>query len=140
MAYGGNSPNPNPADDDHQPAQIYQDDDIRVEYHPNSGCGTNISKVDEYRRSVPGCDATLEPEPWAPFRTREDFEFTELVLEAGMKKGQVKALIKLFNKCIKGEGSFTIPKYKVMADTLELASNRLAKVHQIILAHGNISD
>ena len=140
MTYGGNSPDLNPTNNDHQPAQIYQDDDIRVEYHPNSGRCTNISKIDEYRQSVPGGKATLEPEPWAPFRTREDFEFTELVLDAGMKKGQVKALIKLFHKCIEGEGSFTIPKYKDMEDTLKLASNRLAKVQQMVLTHGYISN
>ena len=80
-------------------------------------------------------DATFEPEPWAPFRTREDFEFAELALETGMTRGQVNAMIKLFHKCIEEGGSFTIKNHKDMADTFEKASNRLAKVWQLIAAH-----
>ena len=111
----------------HHQAQDYRSDDIRIEYHPNSGRRTDTSRVNEYRQPLKG-DATFEPEPWAPFRTREDLEFAELALEAGMTRGQVNAMIKLFHKCIKGDGSFTISNHKDMADTFEKASNRLAKV------------
>ena len=116
-------------DGHHCPAPAHQDGDIKVEYHPTSGRGTNIFKADEYRQSVPDAGATSEPEPWAPFRTREDFEFAEIALKTGMTRGQVNAMIKLFHRCIEGgEGSFTLLNHKDMADTLELASNRLAKV------------
>jgi len=128
MAHDSKTSDPDPMSDGHHSAQIYQDGDIQVEYHPNSGCSTNIFGVNEYRQLIPDGNSTLEPEPWAPFRTREDFEFSEIALETGMTKGQVNAIIKLFHKCIKGEGTFTISSHKDMADTFKLASNRLAKV------------
>ena len=128
MDYSDNGPDLGSTGSDSHPTPTHKDGDIRVEYHPNSGRCTDTFKPDEYRQSVPDCNATSEPEPWAPFRTREDFEFAEMVLEAGMTRGQVKALIKLFHKCLKKEGSFTISKYKEMEETFKVASNRLAKV------------
>jgi len=128
MGHSDDSPDPGPTDNSNHPAQTHQDSDIRVEYHPSSGRQTGTFKPNEYHQSVPDCNTTSEPEPWAPFRTREDFEFAEMVLEAGMTRGQVKALIKLFHKCIKNEGSFTISKYKDLEKTFKVASNRLAKV------------
>ena len=128
IGYSDDSPNLDPTNDTHHPVRAYQDNDIRVEYHPNSGRNTDHFKVDKYRRSIPNTRTTLEPEPWAPFRTREDFEFAEIALETGMTRGQVNALIKLFHKCIKREGSFTLANHKDMVDTLKVASNRLAKV------------
>jgi len=131
----GYGDDPDPTSDTSHPAQTYQDDDIRVEYHPGSGRSTDHFKVDEYRQSVPDAGTIPEPEPWAPFRSREDFEFTEIALETGMTRGQTDALIKLFHRCIgQGEGNFTLVNHKDMADTLEIASNRLAKVRQIVPA------
>ena len=105
------------------------DNDIRIEYHPNSGRQADVFKLDEYHQSATAANTTVDPEPWAPFQTREDFEFAEIALETGMTRGQVNALIKLFHKCInKGEGSFTISSHKDMADKFKVASNRLTKV------------
>ncbi|KAF9784401.1 hypothetical protein BJ322DRAFT_1194914 [Thelephora terrestris] len=114
-------------DSSHQ-THTYVDDDIRVEYHPNSGRQTEVFKLDEYRQPTTAASTTADPEPWAPFRTREDFEFAEIALETGMTRGQVDALIKLFHRCInKGQGSFTISNHKDMADTFKIAANRLTK-------------
>ena len=117
----------------------YMDNDIRVEYHPNSGRQADVFKLNEYRQSVTATNTTVDPEPWAPFQTREDFEFAEIALETGMTRGQVDALIKLFHKCIKkGEGSFTISKHKDMADKFKIAANRLTKVLSKIYGYSNI--
>lgn len=111
------------------PAQGHHDGDIQVEYHPNSGHGTKIFQPDEYYKPVQNADTAVEPEPWAPFRTREDFEFAEIALETGMTRKQMDAMIKLFHKCIEiGEGGFTISGHKDMEDTLKVAANRLTKV------------
>jgi hypothetical protein len=110
------------------PTQDYKDDDIQVEYHPASGRPINILKLDDYRKSASQADVVEESEPWAPFRTREDFEFAELMLDSNLSKGQIDALVKLFHKCIKGDGKFTISSHKNMSDTFNIASNRLTKV------------
>ena len=128
MGHVDDGPSTGTTDNSH-PAQTYQDGDIRVEYHPNSGRATDFFKIDEYRQSVPDTGATSEPKPWAPFQTREDFEFAEIALETGMTRAQTDAMIKLFHRCIKeGEGSFTLLNHKDLADTFMVASNRLAKV------------
>ena len=108
--------------------QIYDNDDVRVEYHPSSGRRAEVFKSNKYPPLAPEGSTIVEPEPWAPFRTREDFEFAEAVLDAGMNKKQMAALIKLFHKCIKGDGSFTISSPKDLLDMLNVAGNRLTKV------------
>ncbi|KAF9648124.1 hypothetical protein BDM02DRAFT_3096981 [Thelephora ganbajun] len=131
MSRDGNGPDPDSTNDSHRLAKTHQDDDVRVECHPNSGPSTDLLRVNEHDQSVPGASATSEPEPWAPFQTREDFEFAEIVLEAGMTGEQIDAFIKLIHRCAEkgSEGSFTISNYKDMEDMLDVASNRLAKVH-----------
>jgi hypothetical protein len=127
MGYGDDTPDLNPMENSH-PVQSYQDGDIRVEYHPNSHRKVDIFDFDKYHQSALETSSIVDPEPWAPFRTREDFEFAEIALETGMTKGQLEALIKLFRKCIAKEGSFTIRDHKDMKHTFDVASNRLAKV------------
>lgn len=111
------------------PAQRYQDDDIFIEYHPSSGRSSKVLKLDEYHQPATETSATVEPEPWAPFQTRQDFEFAEIALESGMTKKQTNAMIKLFHKCIEmGNGSFTILDQEDLASTFDIAANRLTKV------------
>jgi hypothetical protein len=129
MDYSDTVPDAKPSGSGSHSAWNNQDDDIRVEYHPSSGRDTEILKLDEYQQSASGTSAPVDPEPWLPFQTREDFEFAEIALETGMTRKQVDALIKLFHRCIKkGEGSFTISSHKNMADTFKIAANRLTKV------------
>ena len=78
---------------------------------------------------LPGVDTVTKSELWAPFHMWEDFEFAEIVLEAGMIQAQIGALIKLFCRCItKGDNGFTISNHKDLADTFDIAVNQLAKV------------
>lgn len=76
------------------------------------------------------CNTTLvDPEPWMPFRMREDFEFAEIVQGANMTKHQANALISLFHQCTEdGKGSFTLSSYGEMLSTLKTASEQLPKV------------
>ena len=79
-------------------------------------------------RGAPDSVPPVGPDPWLPFRTREDFEFAELVLAAKMSKAEVNSLINLFNRC-KGENShFTLSSYDDMHKLLETASELLPKV------------
>lgn len=107
------------------------DGDIRVEYHPNSGCECKTFTFEEFQHI--GSEARRahppDPEPWLPFKTRQDFEFAEIVLDTGMSQDQISALIRLFRKCLEiGEESFTFLNYKDMRSTQTLASERLPKV------------
>ena len=105
--------------------------DIRVEYHPNSGCKCKTFTFEEFQRTGSEASSThpADPAPWLPFKTREDFEFAEIALCTGMTKDQISALICLFRKCLEiGKESFTFLDYKDMHNTQKLASERLPKV------------
>lgn len=105
--------------------------DIRVKYHPGSGRQPQTFTFDEFRKAPPKLDRTdkLDQTPWAPFRTREDFEFAALMQRVKASKKDVNKLIRLFKKCINGKGgSFTLSSHKEMCETLTVASERLPKV------------
>ena len=107
----------------------HRDGDIRVEYHPSSGRGSEVFGFEEFTRAAPANPPPEDPEPWLPFKTRADFEFTALAQETGMSKAQANALIHLFHQCIEGgKDSFTISSHDEMRDTLKVASERLPNV------------
>lgn len=104
-------------------------DDIRIEYHPSSGREPETFAFEDFVRVAPDSPPyPVDLDPWVPFNSREDFEFAELALATGMSKAQVNAMIDLFHKCIKKEGSFTLSNYAEMHKKLALASERLPKV------------
>ena len=107
------------------------DGDIRVEYHPKSSRDPEIFTSDEFRKAPPKLDKTdkLDHTPWAPFETREDFEFAALMQRIGASKKDVNDLIHLFKKCISdGGGSLTLSSHEEMVRTLMTASARLPEV------------
>ncbi|OCH85134.1 hypothetical protein OBBRIDRAFT_740404 [Obba rivulosa] len=81
--------------------------DIRVEYHPSSGQPHHISRLDQFTRgqSSPPLPPPLEA-PYAPFASREDFDFAHLVLTASMNKSEINAMIKLIHRIMEMK-SFT---------------------------------
>lgn len=105
------------------------DDDIRREYHPNACREPEVFRFEAYQSRSPVVTPLVDPEPWLPFKTREDFEFAEIALATAMMKTQVNAMIDLLHRCInKGEGSFTLSNHDEMRRTLGVASDRLPKV------------
>lgn len=108
-------------------------DDIRREYHPSAGRKPEIFGFEAYRSISSGVTPPVEPEPWLPFKTREDFEFSEIALATAMTKTQVNATIGLLHRCIdKGKGSFTLSNFDEMRETLKVASDRLPKVCSLL--------
>ena len=105
--------------------------DIKIEYHKHSSRECETLTFEEFTTAAP---VRVSPppaghEPWAPFRTREDFEFAELTRDTRMTRAQVDTLIGLFCRCIEnGKDSFTLSSYNEMRKTLEVASERLPKV------------
>ena len=64
--------------------------DIIIEYHPHSKKATRILSSEEFKASLSDDSEPTEPQddkPWLPFRSREDFEFAELVNDATLTLG-----------------------------------------------------
>jgi len=102
---------------------------IRTEYHPNSGRSTKIESLEDYfERTSKPVSPPEDSEPWRPFRSRADFEFAKLALEAALTQGQVEQLIQLFGKCIQGEDSFNLKSHQDLRETWDAASLLLTPV------------
>jgi len=105
--------------------------DIVVEYHPHSKKGTRIFSSEEFKASLNDDSESAEPpddEPWRPFRSREDYEFTELVHDAALNGIQIDKMIKLIQRCQDESGPFTFQNHKDLKTTLESASKLLTPV------------
>lgn len=104
-------------------------DDIRTEYHPQSGRTTEYSHFGDYVRFRQSRPVPTDDEPWKPgFQTLEDFEFAEILLEGHMNTGLCKRLISLFRKCLDGQGSFTLSSLDALQAAWKIASHRLTPV------------
>lgn len=111
--------------------QIPKAGDIVIEYHPHSKRGTRIISAEEYKASLSYISEPTEPvddKPWHPFKSREDFEFAELVHDAALNRPQIERFIKLIRRCQDTPGSLTFQKYSDLKDSLESASELLTPV------------
>lgn len=62
-----------------------------------------------------------DKEPYRPFTTRLDFEFSELMLDARMNEGQRRTLINLVNQVKEKPSSFTFQSVSQLDKTWEYA-------------------
>jgi hypothetical protein len=100
-------------------------DTIRTEYHPNSKLPPKVAKFEDYReyhsqhrRPTP----RNLTKPWSPFRTRAEFEFAEIALDAALNQRQVDALLKVFRRCLEGEDSLDLKDHNELQKMWDLAS------------------
>ncbi|KAI0055128.1 hypothetical protein BV25DRAFT_1816053 [Artomyces pyxidatus] len=109
-------------------ASLPQQDDIKVEYHPSSGRPTKIHRFEDFKRQASAKPpAPDSEEPWLPFRSREDFEFAEIALDAALNQRQTDALISFIHRCVKRQHSesFTLSNHAEMLKLLDAASTTL---------------
>jgi hypothetical protein len=71
---------------------------LKIEYHPKSGIA---AKTIPFSEGIPSLHIDVKPplefftEPWAPFSTKADFEFAELVTKDNLSANSIEAHIKL---------------------------------------------
>ncbi|KAI6100965.1 hypothetical protein EV401DRAFT_2061435 [Pisolithus croceorrhizus] len=102
-------------------------DDICVEYHPNASIPPQEIPFAEFARGhrPRAYKPDVSTDPWYPFRSRLDFEFAELALEAALNKEQVNRLLRLM-KSIRSAGEvFTLNEYNDLQSTWRAASHRM---------------
>ncbi|KAF8066566.1 hypothetical protein FPV67DRAFT_1196119 [Lyophyllum atratum] len=98
--------------------------DIKTEYHPSSRIPTKIESFVDYNTSRVPDPIPPEDKPWEPFRSRLDFEVSELALEAALSRKQIDRLIGIIHCAMEGNESnkFTIGSSGEMKDMWEAAS------------------
>ena len=104
-------------------------DDIMTRYHPRSGKRGVIDRFEEYSVKNPWKPQGMADEPWKPFfKSLEDFQFAEVILEAGLQEKQCETLIKIFKTCLRGDGSFNISNFADLQSSWVHASKCLTSV------------
>ncbi|KAG2753584.1 hypothetical protein P692DRAFT_201705525 [Suillus brevipes Sb2] len=97
-----------------QPAvHIAHPHEFKTEFHPRSGRETLLQTFEEFGVASEALKAPpADKKPWRPFRSRGDFEFSEIALEAALNQGQVDKLLSLIARIAQGDTHFT--KHDIM--------------------------
>ncbi|EKM49227.1 uncharacterized protein PHACADRAFT_201888 [Phanerochaete carnosa HHB-10118-sp] len=137
-AAAGTSHNEEPVCQQPQPSgpenasDVPQLDDFKVEYHPSSGIPARTYQFDKYQRerlTAPPPAKLLEflAVPWHPFCCRDDFEFAEVVLEAGMSQPQISRLLAVVKHIQSGSSEFSFTSHKDITTAWQRASQHHAR-------------
>ncbi|KAG1838862.1 hypothetical protein DFJ58DRAFT_718667 [Suillus subalutaceus] len=120
---------------EHASTPRFRVDDIRCEYHPSSGIPPEVHAFEDFKRH-PTPLASIPPNkhPWAPFKSRLEFELAELALEACLNNEQTDRLIRLCNRCTSRQEKFTFQTHKDIHDRWETASHRLTGFTQDMIS------
>ncbi|KAJ7447224.1 hypothetical protein FB451DRAFT_1343439 [Mycena latifolia] len=100
--------------------------DIKRVFHPHSGREPLEQSLYEYRTSQvrPKRRPPKDNEPWAPFRTRLDFEVAEFAQDAMLNRTQTNTLISLIRRCSANIEDFTFHSHADMNKSWDLASKK----------------
>ncbi|KAJ7654769.1 hypothetical protein B0H17DRAFT_1163502 [Mycena rosella] len=100
--------------------------DIKREFHPSSGRKPIEQSLYEYCLSQmpPDRRPPTDNEPWAPFRSRLDFEVSEFAEDAMLNRSQIDTLIQLIRRCAANIDDFSFQKPADMEKSWDLASDK----------------
>lgn len=99
---------------------------IEIRHHPHSGkFNSTIISLDNPQENQLGSStgyvlSSISAKPWAPFRTRADFEFAEMV-KSGLHFRSIKKLLEGFNRCWATQTLLSIKNYADFQDSLAAA-------------------
>jgi hypothetical protein len=109
--------------------------EFTTQYHPHSGRSPETQTFMDFSHKQQS--SRLPPvnaEPWRPFfNTREDFEFAEILMEAGVSKRHSDRLLKLFKKCLSGNGTLSYDNYSDIKTSWDRAAVQLTPVSLITI-------
>lgn len=110
-----------------------EEDSFRVEYHPHSGKQPEMYKFHEFDRHHDAKDSFTPPpmdeQPWRPaFRSRLEFEFAEVALEAALNRTHINKLISIMKDVRTGKGDFSFDSYEDLDKRWQNAYKKLTPV------------
>lgn len=106
----------------------FNQDDIKIKYHPSSGIEAKVYGFDSFeRRASEFLAPPPDGQPWRPFKSRLEFEIAEIMLEVGFNNQQSNRFIKLCHRCAVGKEKFTFKNHKDIHNMWEAASHHITK-------------
>ncbi|KAI5993749.1 hypothetical protein F5J12DRAFT_897024 [Pisolithus orientalis] len=82
--------------------------EFKTEYHPRSRRPVLHQPYEEFGINNAASPTMVDSMPWKPFKTRGDYLFAEIALDAGLNKTQVNGLLELFLLVTKGMEQVTM--------------------------------
>ncbi|TFK79039.1 hypothetical protein K466DRAFT_506271, partial [Polyporus arcularius HHB13444] len=73
-------------------------DDFKVEFHPRANKAPEFARFEDFKSKQVEAPVSVPKEPWLPFKSRLDFEFSEFCAEAGLNKRQIDSVLKLVQR------------------------------------------
>ncbi|KAG2029665.1 hypothetical protein BDR03DRAFT_880244 [Suillus americanus] len=110
-----------------QPAvHIAHPHEFKTEFHPRSGREPLLQAFEEFGvTSETLKEPPADEAPWRPFRSRGDFEFSEIALEAALNQGQVDKLLSLIARIAQGDTHITLKNEADLRMALDNAAAEL---------------
>ncbi|KAJ2932117.1 hypothetical protein H1R20_g4995, partial [Candolleomyces eurysporus] len=117
-------------------------DDIKVVPHPHSGRQIRYYDYDDYTTDIAGSKfpkaspSSNQPStpPWAPFSTRIDFKFAEMLQDAHLNARQIDAFVSMVHEILANPKEFTLADGKHVAETWTIAT----KMHGVGLEQEDV--
>ena len=117
-------------------------DSFKTEFHLKSGRPTTIDSFSTFDRSQhrPSLSSTDTSEPWHPFQTLSDFEFSEIAHKAALNKEQTNKLLALMRQVSKGETKITLQSHHEVTEAWKRAAKIMTPVRDLIDFHVGVMD
>ncbi|KIJ31648.1 hypothetical protein M422DRAFT_266678 [Sphaerobolus stellatus SS14] len=108
---------------------------IEIRYHPHSGnLNTTIIPLNNPQEKEPGSNtgcvlSSISAKPWAPFRTRADFEFAEEMVKSGLHSESIRKLLEGFNGRWATQTLISMKNFANFQDSLAAARHFSVQYH-----------
>ena len=109
---------------------------IKIVYHPHSNQESWILPISSETPTAyyPAQTQECHTKPFTPFRTLEDFEFTEVAIQSLMPKEIVNWMLAGINgRWINGESRLTLRNYADMEKSLHFAHQYVTQVQVMVV-------
>ena len=112
-------------------ASIQPPTEFKTEYHPHSRWPVLHQPYEEFGINNAASPTMVDSVPWKPFKTRGDYLFAEIALDAGLNKTQVDGLLELFLLVTKGTEQVTM---KIDAELWKACDNVGAELTPVCIS------
>ncbi|KAG1904216.1 uncharacterized protein F5891DRAFT_1126635 [Suillus fuscotomentosus] len=110
------------------PVPIEQPYEFKTEFHPYSGRQTLYQCFEEFGITPETQALPAEQEPWHPFQSCADFEFSEIALDAALNKNQIDRLLNLMAQISQGQAKIMLKNESDLCKALDNAAAELTPV------------
>ena len=102
--------------------------EFKTEFHPHSRHPDLLQRFEEFGVTRHTPEVPANEEPWLPFQSRGDFEFTEIAVDASLSKTQINALLDLISRVKMGQTELTLKNENDLHRAYDNAARELTPV------------